>query len=220
MSNILTKPNSKPSKIDIANLETGDLLLFTNKSSGLMGFFTSMIRWATHSNYTHTAIVLKDPDFIDPPLKGTYIWESGWEGTPDPQDGKVKLGVQITAIETVVKEYSKIGHIYLRKLKTEKSKAQIFNTDTLKKIHKIVYDKPYDIVPLDWIEAFFQKDLNPQKITRFWCSAFVSYVYTKCGLLDPNTDWTIVPPYAFALSSENLKFTEGNSLANCEIRIL
>ena len=60
-------------------LKTGDLLLFNYQSQGAMGWFTKMIKWGSHSNYTHTAMVLKDPTFIHPSLKGTYVWESSWE---------------------------------------------------------------------------------------------------------------------------------------------
>ena len=75
------------------NLKTGDLLLFNYKAGGLFGAFTNMIKWGTHSNYSHTAIVLRDPTFLHPNLKGLYVWESSWENNPDPQDGKRKLGV-------------------------------------------------------------------------------------------------------------------------------
>tara|TARA_Y100000310_G_scaffold330498_1_gene402265 strand:+ start:1437 stop:2039 length:603 start_codon:yes stop_codon:yes gene_type:complete len=197
------------------NLETGDLLLFTERSKGLFGLFVSMIQWGTHSNYTHVAVVIKDPDFIDPPLKGTYIWESSWEGKPDPQDGKIKLGVQITPIEEITQAYKKIGHIFLRKLITNKT----FNTETLRRIHSVVYDKPYDIVPMDWIRAFLQKDPTPQNTKRFWCSALAGYIYTQCGILDADTDWTILRPCDFALSSEHLNFTEGSSLSETETKL-
>jgi len=40
------------------------LLLFDSHSSGLFGAFTSMIKWGTHSNYSHIAMILKDPSFI------------------------------------------------------------------------------------------------------------------------------------------------------------
>ena len=83
------------------NLKTGDLLLFNSHSSSFFSL-SSLIKWGTHSNYTHVAMVLKDPSFIHPCLKGTFVWESSWEGTPDPQDGKVKLGVQITPIKEMI----------------------------------------------------------------------------------------------------------------------
>ena len=71
----------------------------------------------------------------------------------------------------------------------------------------------------DWIEAFLQKDSKPQKTDRFWCSALVGYIYTKCGLLNEKTDWTILRPSDFSLSGENLKFINGNKLENREIMI-
>ena len=50
-------------------------------------------------------MVIKDPAFIHPSLKGTYIWESSWEGKPDPQDGEIKLGVQITPFLEIYDHY-------------------------------------------------------------------------------------------------------------------
>lgn len=35
------------------------------------------------------------------------MWESGWEGTHDPQDVKVKFGVQITPFEEIFQNYKK-----------------------------------------------------------------------------------------------------------------
>ena len=201
------------------NLCTGDLLLFTEHSDSLFECFLSMIRWGTHSNYTHIAMILKDPSFIHPSLKGTFVWESSWEGKPDPQDGKIKLGVQITPLDEILKEYSKIGHVFIRKLVPFEERAEIFNNNILSDIHKVVYDKPYDLFPSDWIEAFIQKDPTPQKTSRFWCSALVGYIYTKCGILKEDTDWTILRPSDFALSSEHLNFINGSYLSNIEIKI-
>tara|TARA_B100000427_G_scaffold284116_1_gene256803 strand:- start:145 stop:684 length:540 start_codon:yes stop_codon:yes gene_type:complete len=178
-----------------------------------------MIQWGTHSNYTHIAMILKDPTFIHPSLKGTFVWESSWEGKPDPQDGKIKLGVQITPLNEILKLYSNTGNVFLRKLVPSKTRNEIFNDATLSEIHKVVYDKPYDLFPSDWIEAFLQKDSEPQKTSRFWCSALVGYIYTKCNILDNNTDWTILRPSDFALSSEHLNFINGNYLENIEIEI-
>ena len=89
------------------NLKTGDILLFDYEGGGSMGIFSWLIKKATKSNITHVAMVLKDPVFINSVLKGYYVWESGWEGTPDPQDGKVKFGVQITSLEDIIQSYKK-----------------------------------------------------------------------------------------------------------------
>ena len=201
------------------NLRTGDLLLFTEHSDGLFECFLSMIRFGTHSNYTHIAMILKDPSFIHPSLKGTFVWESSWEGKPDPQDGKIKLGVQITPLDEILKAYSKMGHVFVRKIVPFKERAELFNNDILSDIHKVVYDKPYDLFPPDWIEAFIQKDITPQKTSRFWCSALIGYIYTKCGILKEDTDWTILRPSDFALSSEHLNFINGSYLANVETKM-
>ena len=76
-------------------LKTGDILLFnpSKNSNFLFNILDWGIRYFTSSEFTHVAMVLKDPQFINKNLKGTYIWESSWEGKPDPQDGKIKLGV-------------------------------------------------------------------------------------------------------------------------------
>jgi len=198
------------------NLKTGDLLLFNNTGGGFFGAFTSMIKWGTHSNYSHIAMVLKDPTFIHPHLKGTYVWESSWEGTPDPQDGEKKLGVQITPIGEILDEYKNSGTVLCRKIQCDNSH---FTEENLSKVHDVVYKKPYDIVPLDWVEGFLQKDLNPQKTSRFWCSALVGYIYTKCGILKSDSDWSIMRPCDFSLNNEKLKFCEGCSLEDTAIKI-
>ena len=147
------------------NLKTGDILLFDYKAGGAFGIFTKLIKYFTKSDYSHVAMVIKDPAFIHPSLKGTYIWESSWEGKPDPQDGEIKLGVQITPFLEIYDHYKyKNSKIYLRSVTCD---PNLFNTEKLKEIHKVVYDKPYDIVPKDWIGAIERKDPEPQKTTRF-----------------------------------------------------
>ena len=201
------------------NLETGDLLLFDYKGGGLFGVFTSLIKYFTKSEYSHIAMVLKDPSFIHPSLKGYYIWESSWEGTPDPQDGKVKLGVQITPFNEIYNLYKEKGsNIYLRKVKCNK---ELLSTSKLEDIHKVVYDKPYDIVPEDWINAINRKDNEPQKTDRFWCSALVGYIYTKAGLLKEDTDWSVLRPSDFSVQfPNNLNFINNSSLEDKETKIL
>ena len=98
------------------DLDTGDLLLFDYHGGGFFGVFTGLIKYFTKSKYSHIAMVLKDPDFLHPSLKGYYVWESSWEGKPDPQDGKIKLGVQITPLNEILKLYSNTGNVFLRKL--------------------------------------------------------------------------------------------------------
>ena len=199
-------------------LKTGDLLLFNYHARGLFGAFTAGIKWGTHSNYSHIAMVLRDPSFIHPHLKGLYVWESSWEGTPDPQDGKVKLGVQITPIHEILDAYKRTkGGVFYRQVECG---SENFSEENLSKVHEVVYKKPYDIVPLDWVEAFLQKDLEPQKTSRFWCSALVGYIYTKCGVLNKDTDWSIMRPSDFSLAGEKLEFNTNCKLSKSEVKII
>ena len=62
----------------MTDLKTGDLILFCGKDTGWLKYFSEMIKYTSHSNYSHVGMILKDPTFIHPTLKGTYVWESGW----------------------------------------------------------------------------------------------------------------------------------------------
>ena len=97
------------------------------------------------------------------------------------QDGKKKIGVQITPLKELLDSYKGSGVVIVRQVH-----SNLFTDENLKKVHDVVYGKPYDLNPIDWVEAFLKKDLNPQKTSRFWCSALCAFIYTKCGLLDPN----------------------------------
>lgn len=200
----------------MTDFKTGDLLLFNYKPTGWAGWLDEMIYWGTHSNYSHTAIILKDPTFIHPTLKGTFVWQSGESSKPDPQDGKIKLGVQITPLEQLLDSYKGNGHCYYRSINCDNTH---FTQQKLKMVHNIVYDKPYDVCPIDWVEAFLKKDPSPQKTSRFWCSALVGYIYTKCGILDSSTDWSILSPNDLSVSGENLKFINGAYLSNTETKL-
>ena len=197
------------------SLKTGDLIFFTGHTQGWLKYFSSMIEFTTHSNFSHVGMIVKDPTFISKSLKGTYVWESGWEGEYDPQDGKIKLGVQLTPIHEILQNF-KNSKVIVRKINCP---TNTFSDDKLKEIHNTVYDKPYDIIPKDWIMAFFRKDSEPQKTDRFWCSALVGYIYTKCGILKVDTDWSILRPSDFSLSGEHINLNKGFSLQTSETRI-
>lgn len=200
-------------------LKTGDILLFDINESGLLGLFNKAIKYFTNSHFSHVAMVLKDPIFINKNLKGYYIWESSWEGEADPQDNKVKLGVQITPFEEI---YNKCvinnSSIFVRRIQECDNN---FCNENLRKIHDIVYNKPYDTNISDWISALLKKDNNPQKTNRFWCSALVGYIYTKCNLLIENTDWSILRPSDFSIEyPENLKWVSTNKFEDKQEQIL
>jgi hypothetical protein len=186
-------------------LKTGDLLLCDDLAYGSWGLFSWLIKFVTKSDFSHVGMIVKDPDFTETPLKGTFVWTSGISNVPDPEDKTKKFGVQFIPFDHFIQTYG--GKIFLRRIEFEHNEEyySIFNTDKLKQIHQVVYDKPYDVVITDWIEAFCKKDPNPQKTSRFFCSALIGYIYTKLNLLDNNTDWSIISPSFF--SSENKTFS-------------
>jgi len=196
-------------------LETGDILLFSNYPSGILGYFDSLIRLGTQSQYSHIGIVLKDPEFLG--LKGLYMWESGSETKPDPQDGIKKIGVQITPIKEVLNNYKDSGHIFYRKLKCPKD---LITTEKLKTIHHEVYLKPYDINPVHWLSAVFTPNVNMNQTNSFWCSALVAYIYIELGILSSDENWTLKRPSDFSLSAEHLKFSKDCELENKENKLV
>jgi hypothetical protein len=81
ISNVSSKKNEppiEPSNELIGNLETGDILLFSLDTQKCCGckFLTCLdwcIKCCTHSEYTHAALVIKNPTFTPVPLKGLIL---------------------------------------------------------------------------------------------------------------------------------------------------
>jgi hypothetical protein len=178
-------------------LETGDLVLFTQRKPSAWWLLDKAIEIFTRSPYVHVGIVLVDPPFQVP--RGTYLWESGFEGTPDPESGKCKLGVRLTDIGTILDAGAQ--GLFVRKCTLPIAEAK------LRKIHADVFLKPYDVCLSDWLLATLRLDSKPQKTDRFWCSAFVAYVLTRLEWLPEITDWSIVRPCDLSSSSTYLTWT-------------
>jgi len=179
--------------MEINNLNTGDILLFSGSLSfNPITWVDKFVEVFTGSPYSHIGMILKDPTWIDESMIGLYLWESNWEGTPDPQDGKIKLGVQVTPLEQILSERHQ--KIYVSQLYNSENKLTI---PILEKIHNIVYSKPYDFNPVDWLAAYLRKDIIGPTKNTFFCSALVACIYTEAGILDKHTDWTIIRPSDF-----------------------
>lgn len=194
--------------IEPKNLKTGDLLLFVGELSwNPKSWVDKLIQIFTFKPYSHIGMILKDPTWIDSKMIGLYLWESSYEGTPDPQDGKVKLGVQITPLENIIKEKKQL--IYVRQLYG----AEKLTINILEKIHKIVYEKPYDFNPLDWLAAYIRYPLNGSpKTDRYFCSALIACIYTQAGILNKNTNWSLSRPSDFSEQDTHLNWSE-----NCRL---
>ena len=185
-----------------SELQTGDIILVNNQSSSwVWSSFDWIIRSATSSPYSHVAMVVRDPTWLNPSLKGLYLWESSYNGTKDPQDGLVKVGVQLTPFHEFLDGFK--GKIYWRKL--EKGR-HLITPKLLKTIHETVYMKPYDCRINDWYNAWSRKDSEPQKTDRFWCSALVAYFLVQFKFLDDKTDWSIIRPDDLSSGTQYLDF--------------
>lgn len=194
-----TMQTQEPEKIEMPFVEkynTGDILLFSDKT-----FLPSrIIEYVTDSKYSHAGIILKNPIYINPSLKGLYLFEStGLTDIVDIEDKKLKTGVQIRPLEDVFKEYN--GAIFWRKLGVIRD--QNFNK-IIKKVHDEVHNKPYDTNPKEWVESLFNIQIGDVQLTsRFFCSAMVTYVYEQLGLVDKNTPWSIVRPKDLGTENES-----------------
>jgi hypothetical protein len=186
-------------------VKTGDLILCDDLEYKNWGLLSWLIKFATKSDFSHVGMVVKDPDFTKVAMKGTYIWMSGTTNIPDSEDNHMKFGVQMVPFEEYVETYG--GKLYLRRIHCTKYE-EIFSNEKLKKIHDVVYDKPYDITITDWIEAYCKKDPHPQKTSRFVCSAFIGYIYTQLELLARDTDWSILWPSFFSSENPDLHLLE------------
>ncbi len=192
------------------NFKTGDILLFDyNCNSGIWYYFSKLIKLLTYSEYTHIGLILVDPTYINKELKGIYVWHSSWTGIKDPQDNKIKLGVQITPFDKLFNEYRETSsNIYLRRLQCD---INPFTPSNILDIHKDVYCKLYDLIPKDWLEAIIHVDSDPKKTDRFWCSAFVGYIYSRLNIISTLIDWSILRPCDFS-STNQIPLNNGYTL--------
>lgn len=169
-------------------LRTGDLLFFNEYPTDTrLRCLTSLIKCCTRSNYSHVGLVIVDPPWSS--IKGVFVWESSYHGTKDPQDGKVKFGVQLTPIELYTQRYPGSVSIFLR-YPHHPDTYEKFNRNTLMSVQSKVYNRPYDTSLKDWIGAWLKKTPARRQTKSFFCSAFVSFVLTECAVLDAATDWT------------------------------
>ena len=87
MDSILSPPTNTCSRDD---LQTGDILLFHGKTLMDRG-----VQIATRCPWGHSALVVRDPDFTTPKLKGLFVWESSNNDFEDAENGTFKMGVQM-----------------------------------------------------------------------------------------------------------------------------
>ena len=147
----------------LKNCQTGDILLYNGST-----WLGKAIEYFTGSNYSHVAIILRDPTYIDPKLKGLYVLESGEENVPDSLTGKKILGVQITPLENTLDYFKKSwsAHLYHRQLDCNRDNNF---EEKLKELVNKTEGEPYDLCIFDWFRAKFDIEIGNVQITkRFW----------------------------------------------------
>ena len=199
-------------KILIYNFQTGDILLFDGSDWNIpFGGFSFLIKYFTNSDWSHIGMIVKDPgDFTKKDMpKGLYLWESSFS-LNDTEDHEIKIGVQLTPLENLINNYD--GIIHWRKLNP--GNVQITN-EKLAEIHNLVHGKPYDVNPIDWFDALIEYK-STRSDSRYFCSAFVSRLYSFLGLINPDIDWTIIRPSSFSVENPDdnlhIKMINGASL--------
>jgi len=184
--------NTDELKKIISEMNTGDLLLF----DGMGYWFSYLIEWMTWSDFSHCGMILKDPIYLDPKLKGIYMLESGTEKFPDAVEHRICFGVQIVNLEKVIENY--YGHIWYRKLNAPISIKEEFSTKLFPLWSKIK-DLPYDDNIYDLIRVEFDLDWGDMKRTnKFFCSALQTFLYQKMDLFnEDNISWDMIKPCDF-----------------------
>lgn len=192
--------------IKFSELDTGDIVLFSyNNFASSISVFTSLIKYFTNSEYTHCAVIVKNPHFIDNGDNDIYLWESGWNGRPDLEDGELKFGIQLTHAKTYLKNYD--GKLFARKLISNNSP---FDDSNLKRLQLKVYNKGYELNPLNWYYAIWRNDKYHKNTDRFWCSSFLAYMFLEFKMIS-DVNWSIVRPSDFSSRYKNgyINFNDG-----------
>jgi len=184
------------------DLKTGDIILFNEHPyNGWLACVDWAIRCWTRSRYSHVGMIVVDPPWTK---KGTYIWDSSKHVHKDPEDGKIKYGIALVKLRDYVEYSGGKQRLYKRSPKNLKTYDK-FTDEALMKIHDKVYGCHYDTMVGHWLAAMVHI-LIPRTDKTFWCSAFVSYALTTVGILDADTDWTIVSPVDLSEKGIKLKW--------------
>lgn len=193
--------------LNINYLNSGDLILF-HTDVGCVG---KTIQYFTDSKFCHIGMILKNPTFIDEKLKGFYLLESSYEPIPDYEDGKIKYGVQIQLLDNIIEEYGS-KNCYIRKIKFKNNIS--FDKKKFREVYDLIYDKPYDLNPIDWIQAEckLKNRINGENTKSFWCSSLMGFIFNKMEWMEHSEDWSLLSPNDWTYYNRNKI-----KLINCEL---
>lgn len=183
--------------MNVSNLKSGDLLLCVGHNP-----LSCLIKGCTRSKFSHSAVVLRDPLYINKQLYGIYVLEAGYNKS------EKSLGVNLQPIDSILQDYSE-GDIVVRSLNYEIPDANKKILDAYSELQ----NKPYNLNPIDWIagaivlndgfkiqsEKWFKScfGASEKDATSFFCSAMVALFYVRLGILDSDCSFAILTPEHF-----------------------
>lgn len=171
----------------LTELDTGDVLLFSGN-----GFFSGLVKMATHSRWSHVAVVVRHQSLPGVPL----IWQSVSGEMADVR-GFTKNGVIITdLIRTVEKYYS--GYIGLRKLEQPLNDEQL---QVLNETFRELDGRPYESGMSGLWELFKSASdsgwtsPNHEALDHIFCSELIAEVFMRLGFIkktptEPSSEYT------------------------------
>ena len=184
-------------------METGDILLFQSNFSGIFGWWGWLISKITRSQWTHVAIVLKNPLFLNKSYTGLYVLESGSEPWAD------NWGVMISPLDQILDQILETK--FYKKIVTRKLFWNI-KTHDMEIVYNTIKDKKYDTNIIDLIGNEFENKLlaDPKQANKFICSSLVAYIYSALDIFSNETKWFYYQPWHFSEQNKNLIFKNGH----------
>ena len=196
MGDILRIDNNPLLDENIKKLNTGDMILCHGGHGD--DVIDDAIQFFTKSPWEHAAMIIKDPWWTSPPMKGVYVFQSG----DGPNSYKDVLNGKVSGV-TLNRLYDFLANrqgVYVRSLNI----PDMNNRDKLlfKEFFEIAHGKPYDTNVCSWIGVgmgsfcgcrCLSRLCTPRETDTFWCSALVSFMYERMEW-HKTDDWSCNTP--------------------------
>lgn len=176
-------------------LDTGDILL-CHHNDAIISFTSNAIEYYTNSTWNHTAMIIKNPSWINDALSdGLYVLQSnpGPNSYDDVINGS-KSGVTLNHLDDFLKHTK---NVYVRTLCN-------FNSDnksiaSLKSAFNLSHGKSYDKKSLHLKSTSICNCICfPIKLPRlydnFGSSSLIFYIYAKMAWTNEDAMWTTKMP--------------------------
>ena len=178
--------------MDFSALQDFDIVLFRGR-----GFwFSYVVEYATWSDFSHIGLFLRGAEDVLSDLKQPLLLESGQEAFPDAVEHKIKWGVQLSDLSMVINNYD--GDVFYRKLLVSDDVRAAMKKQLID-VYNEIQDRAYDAEVRDLLRVALDADVGDcQRTNKFFCSALVSYVFVKMGLLTDDIKWDLIRPKDYA----------------------